>query len=404
MEGLFDNLDGYYMPAFLYIQLNENIDFQNFENHPDEVKGTFIHEYCHFLQDVSTTYGYINFSYFIQEFLYKIRKEKDAEDKEILQHNKDFFNLYEGDRDISDDVFLISMIEIIEEEIYKELYPESDVRLIKVKYNLNKEFQFGNICIAESMAYLLETRLYNVRKRENEFPYNVCEEICKREYPAFAENEVWIMALCELSLLELNAGVFFVSVLRMMKEKRFIPTTIRDIETFIDQYFEIGFRGDKNVVESLLSEVYLKCNVDFSQIKKWILTRFVLGCECREISKCFISMALCNNDIHIRYSLWNTLMKEFGCPVLIDIDGNRVEGAYLDETEVDIGFMLAPMAINELLDRDGTFIQKPCPLNIVCRNANDPTYSEECMEDIRKVKDLDGLCPVRGFWRMYRLE
>lgn len=44
MERLFDNLDGYYMPAFLYIQLNENIDFLNFENHPDEVKGTFIHE------------------------------------------------------------------------------------------------------------------------------------------------------------------------------------------------------------------------------------------------------------------------------------------------------------------------------------------------------------------------
>ena len=150
------------------------------------------------------------------------------------------------------------------------------------------------------MAYLLEKRLYNIRKRENEFPYNVCEEICKREYTAFAENEVWIMALCELSLLELNGGVFFISVLRMMKEKRFIPTTIRDIESFVDQYFEIGFRGDKNVVESLLSEVYLKCNVDFSQIKKWIITRFELGCECREISKCFITMALCNNDIHVQ--------------------------------------------------------------------------------------------------------
>lgn len=162
MERLFDNIYGSYLPAFLYIQFNENIDFQNFENHPDEVKGTFMHEYCHFLQDVSTTYGYINFVCYMQEFLYKIRKEKDAEDKEILQHNKDFFNLYEGDRDISDDVFLISKIGIIEEETCKELYPESDVRLVRVKYNLNKEIQFGNICIAESMAYLLEKRLYNI--------------------------------------------------------------------------------------------------------------------------------------------------------------------------------------------------------------------------------------------------
>ena len=47
MERLFDNLDGSYLPAFLYIQLNENIDFQNFENHSDEVKGTFIHPVHH---------------------------------------------------------------------------------------------------------------------------------------------------------------------------------------------------------------------------------------------------------------------------------------------------------------------------------------------------------------------
>ena len=71
MERLFDNSDGSYLPAFLYIQLNENIDFQNFENQPDEVKGTFMHEYCHFLQDVSTTYGYTNFLSYIQGFLYK---------------------------------------------------------------------------------------------------------------------------------------------------------------------------------------------------------------------------------------------------------------------------------------------------------------------------------------------
>ena len=77
MNRLFDNTYGCYLPAFLFIQLNDRIDFQNFESHSDEVKGTFIHEYCHFLQDVSTTYGYTNFLCYMQEFLYKIRKEKD---------------------------------------------------------------------------------------------------------------------------------------------------------------------------------------------------------------------------------------------------------------------------------------------------------------------------------------
>lgn len=48
LNRLFDNTYGCYLPAFLCIQLNDRIDFQNFESHSDEVKGTFTHEYCHF--------------------------------------------------------------------------------------------------------------------------------------------------------------------------------------------------------------------------------------------------------------------------------------------------------------------------------------------------------------------
>lgn len=64
---LFDSSYGSYIPAFALIEIEDIIDFQNFENNHDELKGTFIHEYCHYLQDVSTTYGFINFIYSLQE-------------------------------------------------------------------------------------------------------------------------------------------------------------------------------------------------------------------------------------------------------------------------------------------------------------------------------------------------
>lgn len=352
MRKLFDE-SGSYLPAFLYIELDQSIDFQNFENHPDEIKGTFIHEYCHFVQDVSTTYGYSNFVSYMHYFLYKIREDKNTGDKEVLDYNRDFNIFYNGDTEIKEDIFLISELEIVNDEDMEDAYPRSDTRKVVVKYNKKheeyKEFQFGSCCIAESMAYLVEKRLYNIRERKNEFPYNVCEEICKREYAAFAKNDIWVMALCELSLLELNAGPFFINALHLMKEKEFIPTTVRDIELFIDEYFKIGFRGYRNVIESILSEVYPKCNIDFSPIRKWILTRYELGCEFREKSKCFISMSLCSEDIQARYYLWNIIIKEFGCPVLVDSEGNRIEGAILDDKDIDLAYMLAPMAIDKLL-------------------------------------------------------
>ncbi len=254
------------------------------------------------------------------------------------------------------------------------------------------------------MAYLVEKRLYNVRKRECEFPYNVCEEICKHEYAAFAQNDIWIMALCELSLLELESGLFFIKALRLMKEMNFIPVTIKDIEKFIDQNFRIGFRGEKHVIESLLEEVYPECGADFSKIKQWIIKRFEIGCEYREISKCFISLSLYSEDSSVRFEIWNSLMREFGCPVLIDNDGNRIEGAYLGQEEIDLGYMLAPMAINELLDYNGVHIIRECPLAILCSVANDPLYSDSCKKDL--TKDINGnmLCVVKWFWKMYQLD
>lgn len=414
MTKLFSD-EGSHMPAFLIIELSKSIDIDNFENNPDELKGTFIHEYCHYLQNVSTTYGYFNFSCYMRDFLYRISDEKDTIEKEVRDYYKDFNNLYRGDTKLDrsdtkkeDDIFLIGGIKVVGDEIVEEMYPDSNIKKVIVKYNQRhetyKEFRFGSYCIAESMAYLVEKRLYKIQEKKNEFPYNVCEEICRHEYAVFADNDIWIMALCELSLLELNAGFFFVNALRIMKEKNFIPETVKDIESFIDEYFDIGFRGDKNIVEALLSEVYPECNVDFSSIRTWILTRFELGSECREISKCFISLSLCSEDIHVRYSIWNILLEEFGCPVLIDANGNRIEGAYLGGKEVDIGYMLAPMAIDKLLDHNGLFIQGPCPLELVCHNTDNPSYSEECLVDPRKNTDIIGLCPVKGFWRMYRLK
>lgn len=134
---------------------------------------------------------------------------------------------------------------------------------------------------------------------------------------------------------------------------------------FVDQHFTIGFRGKKEVIELLLSEVYPECNLDFTKIKEWIVKRFEIGCEFREISKCFISLALYSEDSRVRFVFWNKLMKNFGCPVLIDRDGNRIEGAYLGQEEIDLSFMLAPIAINELLDHNGTHIMRAYAIHAV---------------------------------------
>lgn len=73
-----------------------------------------------------------------------------------------------------------------------------------------------------------------------------------------------------------------------MKAQKLIPIKINDIEAYIDKNFTIGFGEKKTTIESLLSEAYPECNVDFSEIREWIAGRFEIRCESRERNKCFL--------------------------------------------------------------------------------------------------------------------
>ena len=149
---LFDYLLGYYLPAFMYIDIDNPIDFQEFENHSDEIKGTFMHEYCHYLQDVSTTYGVINFKFILQELMYKTYKDITDVETQLLKANRGTYGLCNGDQCVGDKIFYINDVTI---------RTDDDLDYVIVRYHGNKEFHFGNFCIAESMAYLMEKRLYN---------------------------------------------------------------------------------------------------------------------------------------------------------------------------------------------------------------------------------------------------
>ena len=114
---------------------------------------------------------------------------------------------------------------------------------------------FGGYCIAESMAYLSEKRLYEVQVREKEFPYNVCQLICEKEYPEIADDMI-VLGLCEFALLEQNSGVFFVKLIRKMKKDNFVPEDVRELEMYVENNYSIGFRGIKQRIEDILECLY----------------------------------------------------------------------------------------------------------------------------------------------------
>lgn len=385
---------GEVMPGFLYIVINGDLNVEHFEQNSPEQQGTFVHEYCHFLQFVSTTYGYFAFTRFFEEYLYKIGKVSDKADIEALEKNLDYYTVIIGDNELDTKFHITDIRTEKDEELFRDPY-------IMVEYNGDKQFCFGTLCIFESMAYLAEKQLYDIRIRSKEFPYCVCEEICKYIYPEISKKDSCMMALCELALLEANPGPFFIKALELMKDKRFLPSKVDDVVNFIDQNYKIGFRGYREQIESLLYEIYPECGIDFSGIRNWILSRFEKGCLYRESNKCFITNLICNKN----FDYLNYVIRDFGCPPIIN-SGRILQGAMYNGREIDVTLMLVPVAIYDLLDYQGKFMNKKCWLADLCKVGKHPFYSEQCSICFEKRDYLPSdelLCPVNAFLKIYNV-
>lgn len=395
---LFNQDEGYYIPSFMYINISEHIDMQEFEENSSEIKGTFIHEYCHYLQDISTTYGYNKFICVFQDLLYGLFPNQYEQQNKELQWNKDFLSLHTGTEKLNEIIICINSVQIINNPLCEEIESEMNSQCVIVGYNGCKEFEFGNHCIIEGMAYLVEKQLYDVREPDNEFPYRICKMICEKEYNEFAQNEIHIIALCELALLESYSAVFFIKALRLMKENHFLPRNVEELEEFISNHFSICFRGNRNNIVSLLDDAYPEVITGFSEIKEWIITRFELGAICREKSKCFIALALSNKEL--RFNCWQQIMDGFGGPNIVVGCGELLQGAYLNDKEIDIRYMLAPMAIYMALHEN-----KPiCPLINICKQDKDANTLKKCKENFYEKKDEEYLCPVALFCKIYNIE
>ncbi|MCM1096889.1 MAG: hypothetical protein NC427_02365 [Ruminococcus flavefaciens] len=399
MFSLFDDKAGAYYPSYMLMKIDSSIDFDNFEGNKDEQKGTFMHEYCHFIQDISTTYGYMTYIYNLQELLLKLHLI-DVSGSGAVQLNRDFYTFFRGYDSVKDSLVFINKIRIQEDTDYKAEYGKEDWEYVNVTYNGNKEFVFGGLCIAESMAYLSEKRLYEVQVRENQFPYNICQLICEKEYPEIADDMI-VLALCEFSLLERNSGVFFVKLLRRMKKEKFLPKDVREVEKYVSENYAIGFRGIKQRIEDILECLYPGEITEFKDIKEWVMSRFILGCELREKSNIFLSLCLCPEDIHIRYGCIQAVMNLLEFPILIDKNNFFYSGAYKSGKDIDARYLLGPFILYEMLDGDGRITERECPLLDMC-SSMEGYRGCKYLHDV-SLSGCDENCILNLFCKLYSI-
>jgi hypothetical protein len=267
MRKLFDDL-GEYIPGFFKISITKELfDGITWGDFSKEEIATLVHEYVHFLQDVSTTRGINNFIY-VSKILqlnfsqaYKVNSilqfpidiEKAGGSEAYIESELQSF--YSGHNNHLK-IHHINKICREKDELFTELIESDQMYTINVYYD-NKEnpYIFGSDSIAESMAYIVENEQFGADKRKNEFPYNICEIICEKIYPDVLQRKAILIAICELSLMHYHSGDMFWHILMEMKNNNLSFQTVIEFENyFLKRTYFLRQNYCNNIEETLTQD------------------------------------------------------------------------------------------------------------------------------------------------------
>ena len=422
MITLNDDYGCYYI-GFFIARLNMTLHPKQFLPLFKEDTATILHEYVHYLQDISTIRGLSSIIAFYQkmqlvfsqaknpdfQFLIPIRSSQIKDMNQIAAFNDELLSLEKGDNQIKQPciqhikkiIFETENMEMLKFE-YPEAYHQSydGFQTIEIYYDdVSIPYRFGADCIAESMAYLCERVVCNCAKRENELPYNACDLFCQHFFPDLHISPIIMIAICELALMHENSGVMFYHILKIMNDNRKSFKKVKDFEQYFSANVHHLFEGiDEKIkkVEESIDFLYptnipLKEN-DISFTNKEIKKRIKTGFTYRKNNGLFISKAIEHHDT----TLIERFFQQLGIPLLID------KNNYLF-ADVTLYPLLTPIAIfnsfvSELESERGCFLYD------FCKKQNESIVNEiHCRTTPWKQVNAPSICPYSIYFLRYGL-
>lgn len=220
---------GCYFPAFFEMNLDicGKLDLNKLK---DKQFALFLHEYTHFMQDVSTYYGLSNL-FAVNEVIKSMHlnlttslpqggKFKTPVD---VMPNNPFLSANTQLLDITFGTCKnINCFEVFSVISKKESVPNNQfikqIDKIYVTTTSGVVFQLGSLAIMENMAYLMEQLCVGECEPSPDYPYSAAEKVASYVVPSLGENKLMILALCDVSLQASNPGCYFYDTLNLIKD------------------------------------------------------------------------------------------------------------------------------------------------------------------------------------------
>lgn len=231
---------GCYFPAFFEMNLDVygHMDLNKLK---EKQFALFLHEYTHFMQDVSTYYGLSNL-FVVNEVIKSMHLNLTTtlpnggkfktpvavmENNLLLRANNQLLDLTFGSCDS------ICYVEVSGITLKKEMVPNNQyvkqIDNVYVTTTLGASFQFGSLALMENMAYLMEQLCVGECESSPDYPYSVAEKVASYMAPTVGKNKLMVLALCDVSLQASNPGFYFYNTLALVKEGKISYTKPEDV-------------------------------------------------------------------------------------------------------------------------------------------------------------------------------
>lgn len=360
-------------------------------------KGTFMHEYLHYVQFINTIFGlsygiiYNNYFSYCREYF---SNNNDIQiplnitkDYLFLKQYLDKYKSLKGDK--SNIPIEVERIIVSQEEISNAKRNKSSVKVTLHEtttgdiYTLN----FGYLCIIESMAHIFQS-FFDPTVEHSQIPYLSVELILKSIYPEIFEDKKLVYSICLCSLMYDNPAWGFFQILEIVRQnsrmngthlyKHMIdmkivrPSKTQSMqEIFIELIEDYKYNIQTAIAGKLeyFSGVFENCKLEISSGENLILK------------------LLYESDITSNESI-DIILNFYGIP-LVDSNNVTLMGA---ASKTDIARLRAlEMVISRMTSDD----DQRCPLFDKCNRSlynyeQDPPFSmsEECLNNQWEKQDI----------------
>lgn len=417
---------GSYVHSYFVINIGTPDAIPNIKQLPPEHQATFIHEYTHFLQNITGGFGVSqiwNTFDRSRQLISSLQKSPDpvlrlplkgsvVEQQEVYYHA---LKAIQGDSTLpagmNDSLAFIKSLNFYLDDRYERIDPLSRFHFLKLRIEDSEGgkcgYKFGEIAVSETMAYLMERKYFGHSPLPN-FPYHSCQLLGKYLETDITENDEYLFVLCDVALATHFPGRMFYQILLEMSHREFKPQNGREVIDYGVDYLrrnkwnpvsdmEKAVSGAVNVVEDLFR------NKIFEHTREWFKYILGSGYVTRRDNPYFF-LELYNAPV-VFEGWWNNVIAQFGTPQLYNAKKDRYFNAPLELKGIEAS--IEPIWLSTIQQIHHTLLagSRRCTLYDVCDKSQNVIVTDyRCDTAPWDRATDDQTCAYASLWVMFMLK